>query len=166
MLEIEKKFLVKQLPNLKGTEKVKIIQAYLNTNSEPTLRIRQRNDKYFLTYKFRKQSDKANMCIEHELPITSEAFNNLITKSEGIIINKNRYLIKLENELTAELDIFENELKGLIIVEVEFKTEEEAAKFTPPSWFGKEVTKDYRYKNSELSKGNNIKSLLSTEAIQ
>ena len=37
------------------------------------------------------------------------------------------------------------------MVEVEFESIEQANTFTPPDWFGKEVTNDHRYHNSYLS---------------
>jgi CYTH domain-containing protein len=85
-MEIERKFKVEKLPNLQNVKKAKIIQAYLNTDSEPTLRIRKYNDEYLLTYKYSKKDNEINVCNEVELPITEECFNNLLTKIEGNII--------------------------------------------------------------------------------
>lgn len=48
-------------------------------------------------------------------------------------------IIPLEDGLKAEVDIFEKKLKGLIIVEVEFESIEQAKKFKMPSWFNNEV---------------------------
>lgn len=155
MKEIERKFLVKELPgNLGQYEKVKIGQGYLNTMSEPTLRIRQKGDEFFLTYKFTSQEEKKknyNICTEYELIITKEAYNHLKTKIDGYLISKVRYFIKLKDNLVAELDIFEDNLKGLKIVEVEFENEDLANSFTVPNWFGREVTKDKKYRNAYLA---------------
>ena len=107
-MEIERKFKVEKLPNLQNVKKAKIIQAYLNTDREPTLRIRKYNDEYLLTYKYSKKDNEINVCNEVELPITEECFNNLLTKIEGNIIEKTRYFI---NEI--ELDIFEGKYEGL-----------------------------------------------------
>ena len=120
-MEIERKFKVEKLPNLQNVKKAKIIQAYLNTDSEPTLRIRKYNDEYLLTYKYSKKDNEINVCNEVELPITEECFNNLLTKIEGNIIEKTRYFI---NEI--ELDIFEGKYEGLILAEVEFESIEDA----------------------------------------
>ena len=67
------------------------------------------------------------------------------------MIIKNRYNIKLDNELTAELDVFDNQLNGLILVEVEFEKEEDIINFVKPDWFGKDVSKNKKYRNSFLS---------------
>jgi CYTH domain-containing protein len=57
-------------------------------------------------------------------------------------LKKNRHLIPLERGLTAELDVFQDGLKGLVWVEVEFPTEESMAAFEPPDWFGREVSNE------------------------
>lgn len=56
----------------------------------------------------------------------------------------------LADGLQAEIDIFAPPLDGLILTEVEFDTEEAAQKFTPPHWFGEDVTFDPQYKNVNL----------------
>lgn len=146
-MEIERKFKVEKLPNLQNVKKAKIIQAYLNTDSEPTLRIRKYNDEYLLTYKYSKKDNEINVCDEVELPITEECFNNLLTKIEGNIIEKTRYFI---NEI--ELDIFEGKYEGLILAEVEFESIEDANRYNKPNWLGEDVTKDKNYRNSYLAK--------------
>jgi adenylate cyclase len=37
------------------------------------------------------------------------------------------------------------------VAEVEFPSDEEAAQFVPPPWFGLEVTEDEHYKNVNLA---------------
>ena len=71
-----------------------------------------------------------------------------------MIIEKERYCIPLENELTIELDIFERDLKGLILAEIEFRDEETALAYEMEDWFSKDVTMDSAYHNSTMSKGN------------
>ena len=88
---------------------------------------------------------------EYNLPLTEEAYTHLRPKIDGLLIAKTRYLIPLNDKLTAELDIFEEDLKGLVIVEVEFDSIEEANAFTSPDWFGEDVTNSGKYHNSYLS---------------
>lgn len=73
-------------------------------------------------------------------------------KLTGFLIAKTRYLIPLNEHLTAELDIFEKDLAPLTLVEVEFDSVEEADKFTAPDWFGEDVTNSGKYHNSYLSR--------------
>lgn len=50
-----------------------------------------------------------------------------------------------------ELDVFAGDLAPLLLAEVEFSSEEEANSFTPPDWFGEDVTFSSKYHNSTLS---------------
>ena len=88
---------------------------------------------------------------EYNLPLTKEAYEHLLPKIDGLLISKTRFLIPLSDGLTAELDIFDGELAGLTMVEVEFTTIEQADQFIPPEWFGEDVTNSGKYHNSYLS---------------
>lgn len=146
-IEIERKFLVKKIPdNLDTYERIDMTQGYLNT--APVVRVRKENDDYVLTYKGSGLLSHS----EYNLPLNKEAFEHLLKKCDGIIISKSRYKIPLKNNLTAELDIFKGDLDSLKLVEVEFDSVEEANNFTPPEWFGEDVTTDGRYHNSYISK--------------
>ncbi|MGE9881540.1 CYTH domain-containing protein [Blautia obeum] len=146
-MEIERKYLVQQLPESLSGYPCRIIeQGYLNT--DPVVRIRRDNEKYELTYKSKGFMTR----MEYNLPLTQEAYEHLLTKIDGHLIQKKRYMIPLTNDLTAELDIFEGDLAPLILVEVEFSSEEAALAFVPPSWFGDDVTFSGKYHNSTLSK--------------
>ena len=92
---------------------------------------------------------------EYNLPLTKEAFKHLLPKVDGLLIEKKRYLIPLENNLTAELDVFKGPLAPLVLVEVEFSSIEEANSFVPPEWFGEDVTESGKYHNSYLSRSVN-----------
>ncbi|MGN1157090.1 MAG: CYTH domain-containing protein [Agathobacter sp.] len=145
-MEIERKFLVKELPeNLESYKQLHISQGYLNTN--PVVRIRRSNDEYYLTYKGKGMMVRE----EYNLPLNEEAFLHMLPKIDGILIDKIRYLIPLDDKLTAELDIFRGTLAPLRLVEVEFDSEEEANAFIPPAWFGDDVTNSKKYHNSRLS---------------
>lgn len=145
-MEIERKFLVKELPANLDQHTVRIIeQGYLST--EPVVRVRRDNDNYELTYK----SKGLMIREEHNMPLTYESYKHLKTKVDGIIIEKKRYMIPYLNH-TIELDIFTGKLAPLILAEVEFLTEEDAHTFVPPLWFGKDVSFENTYHNSNLSK--------------
>ena len=77
---------------------------------------------------------------EYNLPLTKEAYAHLIVKADGTVISKTRYRIPIGNDLTAELDIFDGALNGVLLVEVEFPDESAARSFIPPKWFGEDVT--------------------------
>ena len=146
-MEIERKFLVKDLPeNLESYKQKRISQGYLCTN--PVVRIRRSNDEYFLTYKSKGLMARE----EYEMPLNAEAFEHMLPKIDGILIDKIRYLIPLDETHTAELDVFQGTLAPLRLVEVEFESVEDANAFVPPTWFGDDVTNSGEYHNSNLSK--------------
>lgn len=145
-MEIERKYLVSVLPeNIESYPCKHIEQGYLAT--EPVVRIRRSNDQYILTYKGKGLMVRE----EYNLPLTAESFEHLKKKIDGILIQKRRYLIPYGEKYTIELDIFDGELAPLQLAEVEFETEEEANNFTPPEWFGEDVTFSTKYHNSTLS---------------
>ena len=129
-MEIERKFLIKNLPeNLEQYDHKEIAQGYLCTS--PVVRIRRSNDDYYLTYKGKGMMVRE----EYNLPLTKEAYLHLKEKIDGRLIEKTRYLISLTDKLTAELDVFHGDLAPLTLVEVEFESVEEANAFTAPEWF-------------------------------
>lgn len=145
-MEIERKFKVREMPAaMEMYPHSRLEQGYLTT--DPVIRIRRDGDRYILTYKGRGLMARE----EYNLPLTAEAYAQLLPKAEGRIITKTRYRIPLGADLTAELDVFEGDLAGLVIVEVEFPDLESAEAFAAPEWFGEEVTEDPRYHNSYLS---------------
>ncbi len=148
-MEIERKFIPKKLPdNLEQYPYHEIEQGYLCTN--PVVRIRKMDHSYFLTYK----SSGMMAHEEYEMTLSEEGYAHLRKKTDGIIITKRRYLLPLDASHKIELDIFSGGLAGICLAEVEFASIEEAENFTPPEWFGTDVTYDKRYHNSEMSKGS------------
>lgn len=146
-MEIERKYLIHTLPeNLENYPHRIIEQGYLST--EPVVRIRRDNDEYILTYK----SKGLMVREEYNLPLTKDSYMHLREKIDGRLIIKKRYLIPLSNELTIELDIFGGDLAPLMLAEVEFPDKTSANSFTPPKWFGEDVTFSGEYHNSRLSR--------------
>ena len=146
-MEIERKYLIDgALPfSLEPFCCHLIEQAYLCT--APVVRVRRQDQDYILTYKGSGLMARE----EYNLPLTATSYAHLLTKADGNIITKKRYVIPLAGGLRAELDLFEGTFDGLRIVEVEFPTEEAANAFTAPTWFGEEVTFSSAYHNSTLS---------------
>lgn len=145
-MEIERKFTIRELPDLSKYDFHIMEQGYLNT--DPVVRVRKEDEIYYLTYKGKGLLARE----EYNLPLNREAYYHLVEKSDGIIIRKKRYLIPFE-KYTIELDVFDTPYENLIIAEVEFDSEEEATNFQPPEWFSEDVTMDRRYHNSNLSQG-------------
>ena len=146
-MEIERKFLISSLPDdLESYPFHLIEQGYLNT--DPVVRVRRQDNEFYLTYKGKGFLARE----EYNLPLNREAYEHLITKADGNIICKKRYLIPIkDSDLTIELDVFDGAFAPLILAEVEFSSIEEAESFTPPAWFKEDVTNDRHYSNSYLS---------------
>ena len=146
-MEIERKYLLNDLPEFEQYECHKIEQAYLCTS--PVVRVRREDENYYMTYKGGGLMARE----EYNLPLNKEAYEHLLKKADGNVISKTRYLIPLEQEeLVAEVDVFEPPFAPLVMAEVEFVSEEQANAFCPPAWFGEDVTFDGRYHNSYMSR--------------
>ena len=149
-MEIERKYLIdlKTLPFFPGDyPSHEVEQGYLSVN--PVVRVRHSGDHYLLTLK----SDGLMTRKESQFTLSRESYEHLLRKSDGIIIRKRRYRIPIKGQqLPAALDLYSGEYAGLAIAEVGFETEKEAAEFTPPSWFGREVTFTGEYRNDQLSR--------------
>lgn len=87
---------------------------------------------------------------ETEFELGPQVFKKLWPLTQGRRLQKVRYEIK-QADLVWELDVYQEEMTGLKVVEVEFTSEEEALVFAMPSWFGREITHDERYKNKNLA---------------
>ena len=147
--EIERKFLVKndRFKN-EAVRATRIVQGYLSSAPERTVRVRIRGDKGFLTVKGIGNETGASR-FEWEIEIPKEDAEKLLRICEPGIIDKTRYLVKI-GEHVFEVDEFYGENEGLVLAEVELKAENEA--FEKPAWLGEEVTGDVRYYNSMLMK--------------
>ena len=139
MLEIEKTFLVKKIPDdLSAFSSCQIKQGYISS-SQPPLRIRQKGDKFELTKKTPLTEGDYSSFEEINIYLTEYEFNKLWPLTEKSL-EKIRYKIPLDNNLIAELDIFKADLDGAAFVEVEFSSKEQMDSFQAPEWFGKDIT--------------------------
>lgn len=153
-LEIEKKFLITGIPgDVDSYRHYEIEQGYICTS--PTVRIRKRDNEYFLTVKSKPvngiKPSETLINDEYEINISKEAYEHLLQKVDSTPLSKTRYLVPLDGGLTAEVDVFRGRLSGLQFAEVEFPTAEAAEHFKKPSWFVKDVSSDKRYRNSYLA---------------
>ncbi len=146
--EIERKFLVSEIPqHLSYKKEDKISQGYIAFEpGRNEVRVRQKGEKYFLAVK----SGGGLSRNETELEITQPQFNELWATTEGQRLEKDRREYT-HGELIIELDIYRGRLQGLLVAEVEFPSEEAANSFSPPDWFGQEITEDNHYRNRQLA---------------
>ncbi|WP_372869920.1 CYTH domain-containing protein [Shewanella sp.] len=147
--EIERKYLVRSNEfKQQAARSVRIIQGYLSSVPERTVRVRVKGDKGFLTIKGIGSESGASR-YEWENEISVDEAQELLKICEPGVIDKTRYLVEYENHI-FEVDEFYQSNQGLIVAEVELTTEAETV--NKPSWLGEEVTGDARYYNSMLMK--------------
>ena len=146
--EIERKFLVKGDFKPYVKKSMRIVQGYLSSVPERTVRVRIKGDKGFLTIKGIGSESGASR-FEWEKEIDTSDVENLLKICEPGIIDKTRYLVEAGNH-TYEVDEFYGLNQGLTIAEVELKSEDE--EFEKPDWLGQEVTGEVKYYNSMLMK--------------
>ncbi len=148
MNEIERKFLVTSTEFLfESIRSNRIVQGYLNSNPERTVRIRIKGTQGFITIKG-KGNESGTTRFEWEKEIEVTEAEQLLLLCEDSVIDKVRYEIPFGKHL-YEVDVFEGDNKGLIIAEIELENENES--FEKPNWLGAEVTGDERYYNASLS---------------
>tara|TARA_B100000809_G_C15132192_1_gene528922 strand:+ start:2044 stop:2511 length:468 start_codon:yes stop_codon:yes gene_type:complete len=148
MIEIERKFLViSEVFKIQSFKHTRIIQGFLNTNPERTVRVRLKGDKGYLTVKG-KSTNNGLSRFEWEKNISKADAKALLQLCEKGVIDKIRYEINVGQHV-FEVDVFSEENEGLIVAEVELNHEDES--FEKPKWLGIEITGDSRYYNSQLS---------------
>ncbi len=147
--EIERKFLV--TPGLKVEDlgpTVRIVQGYLSSVKERTVRVRIKGNQGFITIKG-IGNDAGTTRYEWEKEIPVAEVEELLKICEPGVIDKTRTKVKVGAH-TFEVDKFAGANAGLVVAEVELQDEHE--KYERPHWLQEEVTGDTRYYNSMLMK--------------
>ena len=146
--ETERKFLVKGDFKPFVSKQTRIVQGYISSVPERTVRVRIKGDKGYITIKgIGNDSGASRFEWEKEVPVNE--IEELLKISEPGVIDKTRYLVKAGPH-TFEVDEFHGDNQGLVLAEIELGSETEA--FEKPAWLGEEVTGDTRYYNSMLMK--------------
>ena len=124
-----------------------VIQGYLAVGADGTeVRLRQTDGQYFETVK----SKGGLVRDEIEVELSKDQCEALWEATAGRQLAKTRYTLDWEGQ-NIELDVYQGALAGLMVAEVEFPSASASGRFTPPAWFGTEVTEDERYKNVNLA---------------
>ncbi|TRX37549.1 CYTH domain-containing protein [Flavobacterium restrictum] len=149
MIEIERKFLVTSTAFMdQAFVNNRIVQGYISTDPDRTVRIRIKGEKGFITIKGKgSESGLSRFEWEKEIPLLEA--QQLLQLCEKGSIDKTRFEVKIGAHV-FEIDVFYGENQGLVMAEIELQSEVEA--FEKPDWLGEEVTGDVRYYNAYLSK--------------
>ena len=146
-IEVERKWLVRDPPDLSKHEGTAVIQGYIAIAADGTeVRLRQADGKFLQTVK----SAGGLVRDEIEIELTHDQFEALWRATAGRRLRKTRYTLPLEGK-TVEIDVYHDSLDGLMVAEIEFTSASVSSQFTPPPWFGPEVTEDRPYKNISLA---------------
>jgi adenylate cyclase len=145
--EIERKFLLSELPpTLRLARGESIKQGYLALDGDTEVRLRTGSKPPRLTIK----SGRGAVRTEVELPVEGSEAQALWELTEGRRLEKTRRLMRIDG-VRAEVDEYTGDLAGLVVVEIEFDDEQAAQAFTPPAWFGPELTGEHAYANRSLA---------------
>lgn len=145
--EIERKYLVDRGRWTPQGAGVHLVQGYLSSQPERTVRVRIAGDAAKLTIKG-ITTGITRIELEYDIP-TIDAKLMLDTLCERPLIDKHRYTEDVAGR-TWEIDIFHGDNDGLLIAEVELASETDTVEL--PAWAGREVSDDPRYYNANLLK--------------
>ena len=143
MIELERTYLAKFIPdNLKSCEHREIIDVYIPKESaHPSLRLRKNGDHFEITKKEPLKEEDVSQQREQTIVLTEQEFTTLHSQLKGKKIRKIRYKLKYKNNY-AEVDVFQDSLTGLILVDFEFKNNQDKNNFRMPDFCLAEVTQE------------------------
>lgn len=138
-VEIEKTYLARAFPEgLMQAPSYKMIDVYVPEDSgHPQLRLRKKGDRHEITKK-QPVGDDASHQIEQTIPLTEQEFASL-SRASSRRIEKTRYVMTIDGH-EAEIDVFECDLNGLVLIDFEFSSIEARDTFTPPACCLADVT--------------------------
>jgi adenylate cyclase len=139
MIELEKTYLAKELPDLSNCKSKSMIDVFIpKSERHPILRIRKNGDKFEITKKHPTKEGDSSKQHEFTINLTGEEFNSL-SQINGKITEKIRYEFSYNGRI-CEIDVFQGMLKGLVLVDFEFDSEEEKDNFEMPEFCLADVT--------------------------
>jgi CYTH domain-containing protein len=142
-IEYEKTYLLKFIPdNLIKSPHKEIIDIYIPKNAaHPKLRIRKNGNNYEICKKYPVIAGDASQQHEFTIPISEDEFKELNSNLTGKRAKKYRYYYKYKDKI-AEIDVFKDDLTGLILVDFEFVNKQEKDNFIPPEFCLADVTQE------------------------
>lgn len=138
-MEIERKFLIKEMPKLEGIKSIPYERYFIKIEPEYQERIQKKGDVY--EYEIKKAVHGAGNISKHQKEkryISKEEFENLKQgkENEGVI----REGFNISSNPDVSIKIYHGRFEGLVRAEVEFDSVEEASSYVPEAWMGEEIT--------------------------
>lgn len=148
--EIERKFLVAgEVWRKAVVGQNKLRQGYVGQSDNASVRLRVEEDRAWLTIKSREPGLVRS---EFEYPIPVEDAEQLLAVAAiGRVIEKTRHIVEWAGA-RWEVDVFEGDLSGLVMAEIELSSIDEEVAL--PEWVGREVTDDPAYRNDQLARAD------------
>lgn len=144
-MEIERKFILKSLPEIDLGTKLEYKRYFIYSNNGIEMRIQQKGNSFELE---RKEKIDNLVSKKDKIMITKEEFNTLKKISESSI-ERDSYIVKVD-EYEVSIKVYTGVYEGLIRAEIEFDSKEEAQNYIAPAWFGIEITDTRVGRDSEL----------------
>lgn len=144
MKEIERKFLIKDLPNLKDINPIRYERYFLNNDDNDQVRIQKRDNKFELETKVKISNVEYH---KTKKEISEKEFLDLSRICTKEIIRES-YLI-LPN---ITIKKYFGDYEGLVRAEIEYDVIEQLENIELPDWVGKEITGTELANDSKLIK--------------
>jgi adenylate cyclase len=146
--EIERKFLVNQLPDhLAELPHMEITQGYLAFDQRGLeVRMRKVGEARYLAHKLHRGDTR----IEREITLSDDQFEELWPATKGRRLRKVRYLVPHDG-LTVEIDLYKGSATGIMVAEIEFPDRASRTAFQKPDWLGEDVSGVAQYSNHLLA---------------
>ncbi|HTB49275.1 MAG TPA: hypothetical protein VK712_04290 [Verrucomicrobiae bacterium] len=150
-IELELTYLARKIPGeLNGVTPQRLVDTYVPENAaKPYVRLRQKGTQYEITKKQPVDESDFSHQTEQTIPLKKDEFDALC-KASRRRVEKDRYMITVEGR-TAEVDVFDGELKGLVVIDFEFGSLEEKQAFKPPEFCLVEVTQELFIAGGQLA---------------
>ena len=142
-VELELTYLARRLPEALGKCPSKLIVDVYYPAGTPhaSLRIRRKDDHYEITKKVAADGADFSNQLEHTIQLTKGEYDTLTTAAGGLRVAKQRYYYDYQGR-TAEIDVFEGELRGLVEIDFEFASREQQQAFQMPDFCLADVTQE------------------------
>lgn len=141
-VELEKTYLARYIPAQIDGAKSKIIRdVYIPEAADhAVLRLRQIGRAYEITKKMPIDRNDSARQLEQTIPLVEDEYNALAGVSNKVLVKERFYCTVFGH--TAEVDVYMEDLAGLVMIDFEFQTEEEMAAFEPPEFCLADVSQD------------------------
>ncbi len=141
-IELELTYLARSLPvEISDVAPKRLLDIYVpEISNSPFIRLRKKGNEYKITKKKPIDDNDASRQSEQTIPLDHDEFDALSVASKRSV-EKDRYKVVIGGN-TAEVDIFDGALKGLVLIDFEFETIEAKAAFNPPEYCLADVTQE------------------------